>query len=129
MPLRLLIVLLICCAGCRSGIIPCPDPEIAKLKKSSALKRMRARQPVEPVSTVASNAETPSKKSTRYRYVPYEIQRVDVEEMDCPRPGEKKTMPKAVRNNIRKNKKKIRYYYDHPASDSLLLSTSATRPR
>jgi len=129
MLLRTLLILLVFCAGCRSGIIPCPDPEVARLKKSTPHKRARVRDVPEPVVTVSSNAETPRKKATRYRYVKYEIQHVDVEELDCPRPGEKKTMPKAVRENIRKNRRKVRYYYQESPSDSLTFSTSATAPR
>jgi hypothetical protein len=53
--------------------------------------------------------------------VKYTIQHVDVEELDCPKPGEKKTMPRAVKENIRKNKKKVRYYYQEVNTDSLQL--------
>jgi hypothetical protein len=35
------------------------------------------------------------------------IQSVSVEEWDCPRPGQKKYMPKSVKENIRKNLKKV----------------------
>jgi len=46
---------------------------------------------------------------------------VDVEELDCPKPEEKKTMPRAVKENIRKNRKKVRYYYEENAPDSLKI--------
>lgn len=57
----------------------------------------------------------------------YTIQHIDVEEMDCPKPGEKKIMPRAVRENIRKNRKKIRYYYEESMSDTLALPAQRTR--
>lgn len=73
--------------------------------------------------TVSSEARTPqaSSRKNKYRYVEYTMQHIDVEEMDCPRPGEKKLMPRAVRENIRKNRKKVRYYYRETRADSLEL--------
>ena len=98
-------------------------------------KRMRevlaphiVREEPEPVITVSSDAKTPQPTArNKYRYVKYTMQHIDVEEMDCPKPGEKK-MPRAVKENIRKNRKKIRYYYEEPAPDSL-SSLSATYPK
>jgi hypothetical protein len=52
---------------------------------------------------------------------------VDVEEMDCPKPGQKK-MPRAVKENIRKNRKKVRYYYEETPSDSV-AALPATYPK
>ncbi|HEY9487860.1 MAG TPA: hypothetical protein VIQ51_05990 [Chryseosolibacter sp.] len=106
-----------------------------KLKKSQVnSKRIHfpdrtPRQEAEPLITVSSDAKTPqsSRNANRYRYVKYTIQHVDVEELDCPKPGEKK-MPKAVKENIRKNRKKIRYYFEETATDSLEL-LPATYPR
>lgn len=121
---RSIVIFLILCTGCSSGIIPCPDVKGLRLKKSPLSKRFRfperdPRQEPDPVITVSSDARTPSKNRTRY--VKYTIQHIDVEEMDCPKPGEKRTLPKAVKNNIRKNRKKVRYYYEQAATDSLQL--------
>lgn len=129
MPIRaMLLFLIICfCTGCSSGIIPCPEIKGLKLKKSQVNKRIRypdrsiAREEPEPVITVSSDASTPQERprsSQRYRYVKYTIEHVDVEDLECPRPGDKK-MPRAVKENIRKNRKKIRYYYEMPAADSI----------
>ena len=135
MLIRAILFFLIICTGCRSGIIPCPDIKGLKLKKSQVGKRVRvqdrtlAREEPEPVITVSSEASTPqqhSKNSNRYRYVKYTVQHVDVEEMDCPKPGEKK-MPRAVKENIRKNRKKVRYYYEE-TPDSL-AALPATYPK
>jgi hypothetical protein len=54
---------------------------------------------------------------------------VDVEDLDCPRPGEKKVMPRAIRENIRKNRKKVRYYYREARADSLNLMPSGYQKR
>lgn len=137
MLIRCIVIFLICCTACRSGIIPCPEVKGLKLKKSQVNRRFRFpernvdREEPEPVITVSSDARTPepmSKKSTRYRYVKYTMQHIDVEEMDCPKPGEKKVMPRAVKENIRKNRKKVRYYYKETATDSL-DALSATYPQ
>ena len=127
--IALLVVIL--CTSCRSGIIPCPEVKGLKLKKSQVNKRFRLpdrREDPEPVITVSSEARTPQPGKNKTRYVRYTIQHVDVEELDCPRPGEKKTMPRAVKENIRKNRKKVRYYYQENATDSLQL-LHATDPR
>lgn len=133
MLIRAVILFLILCTGCRSGIIPCPEVKGLRLKKSQVNRRFKAdrnlRPEPEPVITVSSEAKTPEparKNSSKVRYVKYTMQHVDVEEMDCPKPGERKTMPRAVRENIRKNRKKVRYYYEVSASDTLTLP--AQRP-
>ncbi len=132
MLIRALILFLVICTGCSSGIIPCPEVKGLRLKKSQVGKKHRAfdrhRDEPEPVITVSSDARTPQQSSrNKYRYVKYTIQHVDVEELDCPKPGEKK-MPKAVKENIRKNRKKIRYYSEEVAADSLNL-LPASYPR
>lgn len=134
MLIRAIVLFLILCTGCRSGIIPCPEVKGLRLKKSQVNKRVRPerilpREEAEPVITVSSEARTPqqtSKNSNKYRYVKYTIQHVDVEDLDCPKPGEK--MPRTVKNNIRKNRKKVRYYYEETPTDSLSL-LPATYPK
>jgi hypothetical protein len=135
MLIRVIVLLLILCTGCRSGIIPCPEVKGLKLKKSQVNRRVRmperhiAREEPEPVITVSSDAKTPQTTAkNKYRYVKYTIQHVDVEEMDCPKPGEKKNMSRTVKENIRKNRKKIRYYYEEASTDSL-SSLPATYPK
>ncbi len=130
MLIRAFILFLVICTGCSSGIIPCPEVKGLRLKKSQPGKFRafeRHRDEPEPVITVSSDARTPQQNSrNKYRYVKYTIQHVDVEELDCPRPGEKK-MPKAVKENIRKNRKKVRYYAEEVASDTLNLIATPKR--
>jgi hypothetical protein len=136
MLVRCIVILLLCCTACRTGIIPCPEPKGLKLKKSPVGKRYRGernptRDEQEPVITVSSDARTPqtNPKKNKYKYVEYTIQHVDVEDLDCPRPGEKKVMPRAIRENIRKNRKKVRYYYREARADSLNLMPSGYQKR
>ena len=133
----IVLFLLLLCTACRSGIIPCPDVKGLRLKKSHVNKRARfpernvSREQQESVITVSSDAKTPqqtSRNSNKYRYVKYTIQHVDVEELDCPKPGEKKAMPRAIKENIRKNRKKIRYYQE-VSSDSLELIPASDQKR
>jgi hypothetical protein len=137
MLIRAIVLFLILCTGCRSGVIPCPEVKGLRLKKShvnrrSPFERKLQREEPEPVITVSSDAKTPQstrKNSGKYRYIKYTMQHIDVEEMDCPKPGEKKTMPRAVKENIRKNRKKIRYYYQEANTDSLALLPAKYRQR
>lgn len=111
MPIRLIIVILIICTSCQSGIIPCPKVKTAKLHKSfkPSASSLTARASQEP------EAETRKVKANEGHF----IQNVSVEEWDCPKPGKKRYMPKSVKDNIRKNKKKIESDYRENATDSL----------
>ena len=130
MLIRAIVLFLIFCTGCKSGIIPCPEVKGLRLKKSQVNKRFRfdrdiARQQPEPVITVSSDAETPQpvrNNPRKIKYVQYKMQHINVEEMDCPRPGEKKSMSRSVREKIRKNRKKVRYYYEEPRPDTVALA-------
>jgi hypothetical protein len=130
MLIRCIVLFLLLCTACRSGIIPCPEVKDLRLKKSNLSKRFRfpgkvnMREQAESVITVSTDAKTlqpSSKNQKKYKYVKYTILQVDVEELDCPKPGEKKSMPRGVKENIRKNKKKIRHYYQEVSIDTLEL--------
>lgn len=136
MLIRAIVLFLLICSGCNSGIIPCPEVKSLKLRKSQVNKRHRSiersnpRDQAEPIVTVSSDAKTPQqnpRNSNRYKYVKYTIEHVDVEDLDCPKPGDKK-MPKAVKENIRKNRKKVRYYFEETGADSL-ASAPARHPQ
>jgi hypothetical protein len=60
---------------------------------------------------------------------PREVKSADsIEEWDCPKPGMKKT-PKSVKDNIKKNKKKMREYFRHKnEADSLQTVLPDTGP-
>lgn len=100
--IRLTLFILLICSGCQSGVIPCPTVKTARIKKSKAyrpsLTSLSARAEVEP-----ENLHNKTSKSTDDR----SFKNISAEEWDCPRPGEKKYMPKTVKDNIRRNMKKI----------------------
>ncbi|MEJ1238746.1 hypothetical protein WBG78_11485 [Chryseolinea sp. T2] len=94
-------------------MIPCPRVKTAKLHKtykppSSSLLSARADR-VE---------EEPVNQNSRPGAEHY-IKNVSMEEWDCPRPGSKKYMPKSVKDNIRKNKRKFEQDLRQTQSDTL----------
>lgn len=110
---RVLIGLLVVCSACHSGLIPCPRVKTAKLQKtyrppSTSLLSARADKPAEEPATQNSRPD-----SQHY------IKNVSVEEWDCPRPGAKKYMPRSVKDNIKKNKKKFEQDLKQTQADSL----------
>ncbi|MGC3943176.1 MAG: hypothetical protein QM762_01340 [Chryseolinea sp.] len=62
--------------------------------------------------------EEPANQNSRPDSERY-IKNVSMEEWDCPRPGAKKYMPKSVKDNIKKNKKKFEQDVRQTQSDSL----------
>lgn len=85
--------------ACQSGRIPCPENKYAKLKKSSG-----KRHALVYTARAEQNNETANTKPKATRAVA----NVGIEDWDCPKPGEKKYLPKSVKENIRKNFKKIK---------------------
>jgi hypothetical protein len=102
MVIRLTFLVLLVCSGCQSGIIPCPTVKVAKVKKSKPYRpsptSFSARAEVESETLHNKTNKTDDDRS---------FKNISVEEWDCPRPGEKKYMPKNVKDNIRRNMKKI----------------------
>ncbi|MEO5978148.1 MAG: hypothetical protein ABIS36_02600 [Chryseolinea sp.] len=102
MKIRSALTLLVICTACHSGLMPCPKPQTVKLHKSFKT----------PPTSLISRASKPREEETQRnkdvrpsdaRYVG----NISMEEWDCPRPGAKRYLPKSVKENIRKNKKKF----------------------
>jgi hypothetical protein len=121
---RCMIIMLILTTACQTGRIPCPKVKTAKLKKTTVSRyagpsltpAFAAKVSEQEESTVTE--ETPAKKIPVRGAVPSEtkfVKNVSVEEWDCPRPGEKKYMPRSVKQNIRQNMKRM----NQSAADSL----------
>ena len=96
------LVFLVVCSACQTGKIPCPKVKTAKLqrhyKPSSYVFSAKATPEPEPASSRELNSRP---EDARY------IQNVSMEEWDCPKPGAKRYMPKSVKDNIRRNWRKI----------------------
>lgn len=112
-------VLLICIA-CQSGLIPCPHVRAPKARRTTISKRN-----LEYASARREQQQQENKtQSTGGRdQDPRFIKHVTLEEWDCPRPGEKKYLPRSVKDNIRRNLKRINSdQKKSEASDSLRYS-------
>lgn len=84
MALRLVLILLIVSgfSACRTSDLKCPEPEVVKLKKSSAYKyQMFDRKQKEKVMEQSNTYTRVMKREARHK------EQKDMEEWDCPRPG------------------------------------------
>ena len=95
-------LLVLICMSCNNGIIPCPKVKTAKLhrsfKPSAAALTARA--------TVQPEPETPAQRYVRTSDGHF-VKNITMEDWDCPKPGAKRYMPKSVKDNIKKNRKKF----------------------
>ena len=112
---RLLLLVLIIGVGCQSGKLPCPKVKGPRLVKSSMAK------PYKPQTVTAQLdvAETPQETKTPKPQPSKFVKNVSVEEWDCPQPGQKKYMPKSIRENIRRNAKRVQEDTGIAAADSV----------
>jgi hypothetical protein len=110
-----LFFLLIIFTGCQSGFIPCAKVRPDKVKKSTVRKNFRYAER----NTTASAREVPVVQArpnySRGAEVRPALENINVEEWDCPKPGARKNIPKALKDNIRKNKKAYESYYRNKA--------------
>jgi len=124
MMIRILFGLLIFCAACQSGEIPCATGKPLKLKKMGhyGINPVRKSQPV------AAERQESHKNARQVSIQEREIKDLaSIEEWDCPRPGMTKPS-KAVQQNIKANKKKINAYYKNRfRSDSVRLAVSISQ--
>jgi hypothetical protein len=119
---RLLCVILFVATSCEFGLIPCAKVRPDKVRKTHISKRM-LRYPERNTTASAREVIIEPAKSIRPDYargseVKPALENINVEEWDCPKPGGKRNLPKALKENIRKNKKAYESYYKNKA-DSL----------
>lgn len=96
-----ILLLFLLCGACQSGKIPCPKAKAVKIKKTN---------PFATTAAFSAKAETDEEQHRYARSVKSTtktISNVTLEEWDCPKPGSKKYLPKEVKDNIRKNMRKI----------------------
>lgn len=101
-------ILILMCFACQTGRIPCPDargPRIHKVKVKNSKRFLEYSASIStPKEQGQDGKPAPQTKENEQRF----IRNVSQDEWDCPKPGEKKYMPKSVKDNIRKNMKRIR---------------------
>lgn len=96
-----MLVMILFCFACQTGRIPCPTVKKVRLEKSAKRRSalvMTARAETDIPKTQLRNSRSSTTK---------EIQHVNIEEWDCPHPGSRKYMPKAVKQNIRRNMERV----------------------
>jgi hypothetical protein len=126
--IRGLVLLLIIFSACTTGRIPCPTVKADKLKKTHIKKRIRYAERDSPATaSIKGSGENNRPRTTpsTSRIIPTKpaLEHMNVEEWDCPKPGGKKNIPKALKDNIRKNKKAYEdYYKSRNSADSLSSS-------
>ena len=131
MTIRVALFLIVICAACQSGKIPCPEVKVAKMKESRVNPN---RFMASPSRMMASNKTIKDQEGTK-REVNLERMRASrvtgkemleqygtVEEWDCPSPSGKKKYSKVAKENIRKNEKKMREHLKRSASDSVAVA-------
>ena len=105
--MRLVVFILFICTACQSGLLPCPKGNTAKLRRNNFHNSFR-----ESMLSLSARNEDDRTDNVHYKTSKSNegksIQNVSVEEWDFPRPGAKKYLPKSVRENIKKNMKKIK---------------------
>lgn len=101
-----ILILAILFTACRSGEIACPEPVTVKLRKRPANYGLKTSQK----NLTASSKELAKEKPFKYPEPRNVKSAASIEEWDCPKPGSK-TLPKSVKENIKKNRKKFDAYY------------------
>lgn len=104
-----LIILVLLVSACRTSDMACPEPKTVKLKKRPGNYLRSAQR-----SLSAFNHEHQEREKPRGEFRPQSSRNVKsidtIEEWDCPKPGAK-VLPKSVKVNIKKNRKKFETYY------------------
>jgi hypothetical protein len=119
MKTQLIVILILICTACQSGRIPCPDARGPKIRKVKVNQKHRPEFTAS-INTRRGQAETKTPAAQNKDAEGRFVKNVSVEEWDCPRPGEKKYMPRAIKGNIKRNMKKINEERKQKAeSDSL----------
>lgn len=119
MVIRILLLVLLL-SSCRSGEILCPEPKTAKLRKRPGNYGYN-QQPDKDLQ--ASSKQLSKDKNFKFPQARVTKSSNNIEEWDCPKPGSK-AMPKSVRENIKKNRKKFDEYYKNRIPADSVSSSS-----
>jgi hypothetical protein len=118
----LVLILALIFSACQTGRIPCPKVKADKIKRSVVKRNLKY---IDRNATASIPADERGSRSHLIRTpekVP-PLEHINVEEWECPKPGAKRTVPKAVKDNIKKNRKAYESYYKN-RPDSVHTSTT-----
>jgi hypothetical protein len=113
MSVRILLAIIIL-SSCQTGRIPCPQLKGPRLAKSHAVPKSYTSVMARTEPEDVSNKEAKTAKISQERYVGS----VTEEEWDCPQPGSKRYLPRHVKENIRRNFRKMTEEQQNMARDS-----------
>ena len=115
MTIRAALFLILICAACQSGKIPCPEVKFAKVKHSKARANSYVGSPMASNKNIKKQQEDAKRlvdlermKSSRVTGKEMLDKYGNVEQWDCPSPSGKKKYSKVAKENIKKNEKKMR---------------------
>lgn len=134
MGIRVILFAVIVCTACQSGKIPCPEVKYASLKKSkvnkgnrfvsSPSRMMASTKGVEAQESSKRKVDLDRMRASRVTGKQMLDQYGTVDEWDCPSPAGKKKHSKAVKENIRRNEKKMREHLKHrEGSDTITVAS------
>lgn len=104
--LRLVVIgLIFCFSACRMNDVHCPKPRTVKLNKKPANYMRAYTRAMSASSAREERAQNPRPKPRPVKSAS------ELEAWDCPRPGGKTALPKSVKANIRKNRKRFEEHY------------------
>ena len=144
MLIRLFLITLVFCVACRtqeySGIkeIKCPEFKAKKLRKN--YRAFHVRTPKKNDKTISARTKREQNIfRTRIEHLQTTtdenfdlkpiLHQVNVEDLDCPKPGMGKNLPRAVKQNIRRNNKKVRDYLKNKTESDSLKTTFPAESR
>ena len=113
-----LILLLFLFSACRSGEILCPEVKSVKLRKKPGhyIRTSEKEVTASVTERKVARMQTPNRKVKTIS---------SIEEWDCPRPGAN-VIPKSVKENIKKNRKKFDNYYKNKSHSDSTSTTSSS---
>ncbi len=130
MTIRVALLLIVVCAACQSGKIPCPEVKFAKMKESkvksnrfvaSPSRMMASAKGVKEQEGTKHSVNLDRMRSSRVTGKEMLEKYGTVEEWDCPSPSGKKKYSKVAKENIQKNEKKMREHLKQTHADSLSI--------
>ena len=130
MTIRVALLLIVVCAACQSGKIPCPEVKFAKMKQSkvnsnrffaSPSRMMASAKGVKEQEGTKHSVNLDRMRSSRVTGKEMLEKYGTVEEWDCPSPSGKKKYSKVAKENIQKNEKKMREHLKQTHADSLSI--------
>jgi hypothetical protein len=121
-----LLIMVVLLSACRSAEMACPEVKAVKLnKRPSNYMRSYSRS----LSASANDRVSIHEKNE----IPQQTRVVkssdSIEEWDCPKPGTKAAMPRSVKENIRKNRKKFDAYYKSRSLTDSIQSAPVLQPK